>query len=179
LNVTTVRDKFIRFNDTVYHKQYVPKVKPPVDLVTHQIYTWLVFAIVVLIILYAYIRFEILLKNNELNVIIAIEEKEIINEVVVPSESIEIPLQEAIEDIDDFNEIVTLNELVERRRKRQQSSKEVNEIVNEANKKDDLKNDVSISYLNNDEFKLEEQIGHLNDSQKKMSKELKNTKMVI
>jgi hypothetical protein len=71
MNLTRVRDTFNKFNDTFHHIQYVPRVKLPIDLLTHQLYTWLVFAIVVLLILYAYIQFEIMInnKNNTINVL--------------------------------------------------------------------------------------------------------------
>jgi len=44
---------------------------------------------------------------------------EIINEVVANSNNMEIPLQESVEDIEDLNEIITLDELVQRKRAKQ------------------------------------------------------------
>ena len=110
LNLTRVRDTFNRFNDTFHHIQYIPKVKQSIDLVTYQIYTWLVFALVTLIILYAYIRFEILIKKEHL----VIQNKKgksqnviEVNEGCAIESSNTTNIQEVIEDL---NEIVNLDE---------------------------------------------------------------------
>jgi hypothetical protein len=139
LNLTRVRDTFNRFNDTFHHIQYIPEVKPPIDLLTHQIYTWLVFAIITLVILYLYIEFEKYIKNNKINVIKSKEENEIVNEVIVSpdnSNHIELPLQEAVEYIEDLNEIVNLDELIQRRNRKKDKkpeSKLINEVINNSN----------------------------------------------
>jgi Leucine-rich repeat (LRR) protein len=131
LDLIRVRDTFNRFNDTFQHIQYISKVKPEIDRLTHEIWTWIVFAIVTLVILYLYIQFEIYIKSiNNQKRPKEIEMQEIVNEVVVDN-NIEIPLQEAVEDIDDLNEIVTLDELVERKRTKiiDQDKKLSNKII--------------------------------------------------
>jgi hypothetical protein len=56
LNLTKVRDTLNRFNDTVHHNNYLSITIPPTDHLTYQIYTWIIFSIVLFILTTIYIR---------------------------------------------------------------------------------------------------------------------------
>jgi len=122
MNLTKVRDKLNKFNDTVHHINYIPIAIPPTDHLTYQIVTWIIFSIVLLIIASTCTqRFFFNNKNNNVNIINTNQEEpnkiqdEIINEVVISdnSNNTEFPLQiEAeIEEISDLDEILNLDQL--------------------------------------------------------------------
>ncbi len=78
-----------RYNDNVYHINYIPTEIQPTDHLTYQIVTWIIFSIVLLILIIIYINCFFTKKNNKINT------NEIINEVVVSNNSnhFQLPLQ--------------------------------------------------------------------------------------
>jgi len=117
LNLTRVRDVFNSFNDTRPHSQYVPQLIPPIDHLTYLICTWILLSAYLSIMLYFYIKFENYIKSNKINLMQPKDENVIVNRFVDNSSKIEV--KELVEDIDDLNEIVTVEELVQRKRTKQ------------------------------------------------------------
>ena len=120
MNLTKVRDKLNKFNDTFHHINYLPIVIPPTDHLTYQLVTWIILSILLLIIASTCTqRFFLNNKNNKINIINTNQEEsnkiqdEIINEVVIPdnSNNNEFPLQikAELEEISDLDEILNLD----------------------------------------------------------------------
>jgi len=115
MNLTQIRDAFNSFNDTFKHQNYVPKVKPEIDRQTHEIATWSVFGVIILV---AFMTF-IYCFNNKHNQINPINSTEKIQNKELKTKNVEddIILQNVEPNIlKDFeveflDEIFSLNEL--------------------------------------------------------------------
>ncbi len=112
LNLTKVRDTLNKFNDTIVHITYKPRVIPPTDHLTYQIVTWIILSLILLIVALTCMQCFFFQKQN--NIINSTEkskkQEETVNEVVVSniSNKTQLPLQtEAeLEETNDLDEIL-------------------------------------------------------------------------
>jgi len=86
MNLTKVRDTFNMFNDTFHHINYKPKVILTIDRFTYEIYTWIVFSLVILVLGYIFSQTYFNKSNNKINVIIEEPTYKIVNEAIVSNQ---------------------------------------------------------------------------------------------
>ena len=119
MNLSKVRDTLNRFNDNVYHINYKPIEMQPIDHLTYQLVTWIIFCIILFIIAFTCIQCFFIKKNNKINIIY----KSITNKIELESNKqivivysnlntiIEQLLESETELINNLDEIINLDQL--------------------------------------------------------------------